>query len=369
MGARRVSTSSLVAIVASVVLHAALLGWLWAKPMPPVRVMPPAPLELTWVEVEPPTPPAPEPSEPAPVVKTPARVAKPSAPQLQLEAPRTEASDRPVDDSPRALPALTLAPGSSFMFSLDAGVAMIDRSPPRGLHSLERATNLVGDTARETIGRGKVERGLVHPYYSQLGKTLMKTWDADRVLAQGGLTAWAQQVGENFKLSNEIYLDRAAEFGRTGNPLGNVALPEQRTGPQNDRVGGIAAPDFAARKELGRQLREAYKATRRATIRVVQDPNGKLVKVELIDPSNDPKVDREAMIDVRAAAEKLPVPPPEVVGNRTELSSLWSFELVISISPPVPTFTFEFDEVSGFIDPRLPLDRRIYKKVRLISVD
>ena len=38
-------------------------------------------------------------------------------------------------------------------------------------------------------------------------------------------------------------------------------------------------------------------------------------------------------------------------------------------TPPIPTFTFEFDEALGFIDARLPLDRRIYKKVRLVSVD
>ena len=116
-------------------------------------------------------------------------------------------------------------------------------------------------------------------------------------------------------------------------------------------------------------MREQFKATRRATIRVTQDPNGKLVKVELVAPSNDSAVDKEAMADVRAAAEKMPPPPAEALEGRTELISTWAFELVVSISPPIPTFTFEFDEALGFIDARLPLDRRIYKKVRLVSVD
>mgnify|MGYP007100697806 FL=1 len=91
--------------------------------------------------------------------------------------------------------------------------------------------------------------------------------------------------------------------------------------------------------------------------------------MDLVAPSMDPQVDREALVDVRAAAQNLPVPPQEVLHGRETLTSLWELELVISISPPVPTFTFEFDEVLGFVDPRLPLDRRIYKKVRLVEVD
>ena len=58
---------------------------------------------------------------------------------------------------------------------------------------------------------------------------------------------------------------------------------------------------------------------------------------------------------------------PELAGKQT-LTSLWQFELIISISPPVPTFSLEFDEALQFVDMRLPLDRRIYKRVRLLSV-
>lgn len=151
--------------------------------------------------------------------------------------------------------------------------------------------------------------------------------------------------------------------------MGDTQLPTNRRAAVNDRVGGINGVDLDQRKELQKQMREAFKATRRAVIRVVQDQRGKLTKVELVQPSNDSKVDREALADVRSAAEKLPPPPPEALEGRTSISSLWSFELVVSISPPVPSFTFEFDEALGFIDMRLPLDRRIYKKVRLVSVE
>ncbi len=50
------------------------------------------------------------------------------------------------------------------------------------------------------------------------------------------------------------------------------------------------------------------------------------------------------------------------------MESLWQFELIISISPPVPTFSIEFDAEMKITDARLPLDRRIYKRVRLLSV-
>ena len=54
--------------------------------------------------------------------------------------------------------------------------------------------------------------------------------------------------------------------------------------------------------------------------------------------------------------------------GKKELVSLWQFELIVSVSPPVPSFSFEFDESLKFIDARMPLDRRIYKRVRLVSV-
>ncbi len=368
---RRLPISLLVALLASLVLHVGLLVWLRAQVMASAAPPPAAPMELTFVEVEPVRPPEepPAPAEkPKVAAKAPsprlARVAAPSEP-VPPAPPVTKLDAPMIDDRPVSL---TLAPGSSFAMSLDAGLELPEVTPQR-LHAPESTQALVAETARETLGRGKVDRGLVHPYYQQLGKALMKNWDADRAVSQGGLKAYTQQMGENFKLSNEIWLSKAEQYAKTGSPLGDAPLPELRTGPTNDRIGGLPAPDLAARKELQKQMREAYKATRHATLKVVQAADGKLLSVELVEPSNDAKIDREAMVDVRAAADKLPAPPPEVVGSRKQIISLWSFELVISISPPIPTFTFEFDEVIGFIDARMPLDRRIYKKVRLIAVE
>lgn len=375
------------ALVLSVAVHCALVAYAaWRPPPPePKRTVT---AEFVFETTQPP-PPEPEPTPPPPEPEPPPRAEPPKPPKTvrppppprdvpppprdvptgdvpPRDVPRDVPTADPLpQDVPRALP--TLVPGSAFAIRLDAGIE--DEVPERrGLQALEAPKDIVGSIAKETLGQGRVDRGLVHPYYSQLGKTLLKNWDADRV-AKSGLKGLLEQTQENAKLYNEIWSSRAAEYGRSGNPMGDVNLGTNRRAAVNNNIQGLSGVDLDQRKELQRQLKEAYKATRRAVIRVVQDSQGKLLKVELVQPSNDQKVDKEAMADVRSAAEKLPPPPPEALNGKTTLSSLWSFELVVSISPPVPTFTFEFDEALGFVDMRLPLDRRIYKKVRLVSVE
>lgn len=369
------------ALVISLGLHgAALVG---------VALMPDRPVpgsknsRITLVEIDLPRPEEPKPPEEPrpeqPKPRTERRVPE-VAPEASSEAPALT-SDRPQADAPSSsslepLRAPTperplLIPGGAFALSLDAGV-FDEPVEPGGLRAPAISKDLVGDLTRETIGRGKVDRGLVHPYYVQLGKALIKNWDADRAVSKKGLAGYGEQFVQNSKVFNEIWLDKATQFGATGAPIDAPVSNDnasRRTATVTNNIQGIGGVDLEARKEVSRQMREQFKTTRRATIRVVQDASGKLTKVELLSPSNDAQVDKEALADVRAAAEKLPPPPEEVLEGRKELVSTWAFELVVSITPPVPTFTFEFDEALGFIDARLPLDRRIYKKVRLVSVD
>ena len=246
---------------------------------------------------------------------------------------------------------------------MDAGEPLLEE--PGGIRAPSVSKDLVADLARETIGRGKVDRGLVHPYYSQLGKALLKNWDADRAVSSAGLKGFLDQTVENTKAWNSIWQEKAAIFGKSGSPFD--APVNVRGKPADNRL--IPGSDLNGRKEVQKMMGEQMRSTRRAQIKVTQDASGKLLKVELLKPSNDANVDRQALTDVRAAAENLPPPPAEALSGRATLVSIWEFELVISITPPVPTFTFEFDEVLGFVDARLPLDRRIYKKVRLIAVE
>lgn len=367
----------IIAAALSALLHLALV---WLALHRSVAAPKPPPSKALTVEffVEPdkaPVPPAPvvqpppAPPPPTRVTRAPARV--PSPRPQPLETPPAAPSDTPAAPGPASdTPVISDVPRLTTLVPFDPSLtmAMPDAGPDVPRPAQPTAAQLVQQLATSTLGRGRVERGLVHPYYSQLGKTLIAQWNADRVVAQGGLKNYAEQVAQNTRIFNELWLQKTEQFGKTGNPLSGDFGPSRRA-PANDRIQALPGVDFEARKELSRELKNEFKATRRATFRVVQNAQGQLTSVELVDPSNDPKVDAEALVDVKAAAEKLPPPPPEIVGADGELRSLWSFELVISISPPIPTVSFEFDEALGTIDTRLPLDRRIYKRVRLLSVE
>ena len=372
---------ALAGLLFSVLLHAAVVAWLLSRPR---AVTPAGPTtELVLVEVTlppppPPTPAAPEPEKPKPAappkVRPPAVKAKaiakvePTEPEPQPEAPPAAVvsdvprADAPLINAPRlAMPSLSMG----LTLSLDAGYAPEEERG--GLHAPEISKDLVADLARQTIGKGKVDRGLVHPYYRQLGKVLLKNWDADRAVSAKGLKGFAESTIENTKAFNKIWLEKANAYGGSGSPFDVDSNPRAKAPTTGDRL--IPGQDLAARREVAREMGKQFRSSRRAEIRVTQDPKGKLLKVELIKPSNDAYVDNQAVVDVRAAAEKLPPPPDEVAAGKQNLVSTWEFELVVSITPPVPTFTFEFDEAIGFVDVRLPLDRRIYKKVKLLSVD
>lgn len=273
-------------------------------------------------------------------------------------------ADAPVAAAPRLLAPRLGLPSLGISLSMDAGVELAQEEE-RGLRAPEIPKDLVGELARATLGKGKVDRGLVHPYYQQLGKALLKTWDADRAVSARGIKGWADSTVANTKAFNRIWLEKAQVYGSSGSPFDVAA--DGRAKPLNDRL--LPGQDLQARREVAKEMSKQFKSSRRAEIRVTQAASGKLVKVELIKPSNDANVDNQALVDVRAAAEKLPAPPEDALNGRPVLVSIWEFELVVSITPPVPTFTFEFDEALGFVDVRLPLDRRIYKKVKLLSVD
>lgn len=276
------------------------------------------------------------------------------APRLGVDAPKLSLVPRP---------SISLeAPGAPTDFGVSPEQAEGLRAPDRPKDAQELVTNIAADA----IGKAKVKRGLVHPYYSELGKALLKKWDAERAVTRNGLKGYGEQVVENSRTASRIWMEQAAAFGSSGNPLANAQddLPREAVA-----VAPSIDPNLAARQQLRKKRRQDFRATRRATIRVIQDVTGKLLEAEIVSPSNDAKIDREALADVRAAAEQLPPPPPEALGGRAQIASLWQFELVISINPPVPSFSFEFDEALGYIDPRLPLDRRIYKRVRLLQVE
>lgn len=263
---------------------------------------------------------------------------------------------------PRSGPSLLLAPdGAESGFAVDE-----EQAKGGGLRAPEVPKDLAAHIAQDAVGKAKVKRGLVHPYYADLGKAMLKHWDADRAVSQKGLRGFSQNFRENSQLGMKLWQENAEKFGQSGTPLAEAAEDAPR---MPERVSAGVDDTLSRRQALRRQNRQEWRSTRRAEIRVVQDATGRIVRAELLKPSRDPYVDKEAVRDVRSAAESMPPPPPEVLNGRDELVSHWLFELVVSINPPVPTFSFEFDEALGYIDPRMPLDRRIYKRVRLLAVD
>ncbi len=263
----------------------------------------------------------------------------------------------PRADGPR-LGASRLLPSPSLSWSPDRGVDVPDAGVPVPATPEEK----VADMVMEGVRRGKVDRGLVHPYFSELGKSLLKNWDAERAVSAKGLKGFLDQTRGNSKEWMRVWSDRAAAYANTGSAL-DADTPEAY-----DRLPPGGDPSLEARRTLRRQMKEQFRATRRAVVRVVQDTEGRLLSVELVTPSNDLQIDREAVTDIRAAAARLPVPPPEALQGRTQLVSLWQIELIISISPPVPTVSIEFDAEMKLTDMRMPLDRRLYKRVRLLEV-
>jgi TonB family protein len=200
-----------------------------------------------------------------------------------------------------------------------------------------------------------------------VGRALVRSWDAERVVKARGLSGYLADAGKNTKTYGRVWARMADGFGRSGQPSiidgGSARVREVTALPPGP------ARDALVQAEVRRQLRRAWSEGHVTTVRVVQAADGGLRSVELISPSIDADVDREALAAVRGAVTSLPPPPAEALAGRDALTTTWEFELEVSITPPIPVVALEFDEVLGVGDVRVPLDRRVWKRVRLVAID
>lgn len=347
----------LVALAASVALHLALFALLPSK-----RAVPPPRGEVVSFEVEL----RPAPASPA--------TAPPAAPSR-----RSGGARRAAAAGPRSVPAGEIAaPDASQGTTPD--LEALKAPPLRGAPDLhvrwptspdgddvgDTATDPLGEWTREQAGRARVDSGLVHPYYRDVGRALLRAWDVERAVKKHGLPGYLAQTGENISTFGRAWQQLAKGYGETGAPDvvdgGSARIRELSGLPPGP------AQDALIRGEIQRQLRSEYSKGHVTLVRVTQAADGRLLSVELASPSRDAEVDRAAIEDVRAAAQTLPVPPDDARAGRETLVSIWELELEISITPPLPTIGIEFDEVLGLKDVRVPLDRRIWKRVRLVAV-
>lgn len=392
------------ALVLSVLLHGAMGGW-WLTREPlarPVTSRAPTPIEIVLVppeskqqaaletsEAEPPQRPEqkqkpgkkPEPEALAQRPPPPPPEAPAEIPRVGEGADSSSPLERPAHGAPEPEPLaltdaplagtgapLTLRPNLHTPFSslgtgegsagggIDAGVLRIPTSAD---------SDFVEHLVQDDLARAKVKRGVAHSYYGELGKALLSAWDAEKAVDAAGLEGWLAQAGERIQNVARAYADKARGYAQTGQ-LYDAPTGKRTNAPTSAGADGALA-SLDLRRQIKEDIRKDLRESRRAEVKVIQDGSGRLLAVELVKPSRDPKIDQQALSDVRSAAAKLPPPPPEATGADDRLVSVWSFEVIISITPPVPMVAISFDEALGFFDARLPLDRRIYKRVQLLA--
>ncbi len=214
----------------------------------------------------------------------------------------------------------------------------------------------------EDEARARVERGLIDPWFATLGKALLRSWDVGRVIRSR--PDLAADLGHNSAIFGKEWSERATTYGQSGNPL-----PAGAPNPKVPETYGIVAPgnDVVMQGEATRLVHEQYQVVRRATVRVVQNAKGALLSADLELGSGDPDLDAAALYDIRAAAAALPHPPASLAQGRDYVSSEWQFELVVAVTPLAPVITFEFDELVP-PEAKVPLTRKVYKRVRLLAV-
>lgn len=366
----RRSIVPLLALAASVTLHVALGVLALSR-----RAVPPPPGQVAWVEVEL-RPALPAPSPPAPVaidVPPPAQ----AAPSQRLRSPRRAArADAGAAPSGEAVASEGRNPLAGLEADRRAGAPDLRPRWPSGTFAADALgvgeagdrtpRDALGDWAREQAGRRRVEDGLVHPYFQDVGRALLRAWDVEQTVRRRGLPGYLAQAGENVRAFGRVWQRLAAGYGASGAP----ALVDGSSARMKELSGLPAGParDALVGQELRRQLRPELSKGHLTLVRVTQALDGRLRSVELVSPSQDAAIDRAAIEGVREAAQDLPVPPEEARVARDTLVSLWEFQLEVSITPPLPVIAFEFDEVLGVTDVRLPLDRRLWKQVRLVAI-
>jgi hypothetical protein len=220
---------------------------------------------------------------------------------------------------------------------------------------------------RDDVGRSKVQSGLSDPFFQEFGREILARWTPENVVTERGLSGYVKNLGRVLVDYAAVYADQAARYGRTGSPFapGETPLGIASLAPVPEGITTQISDQMAVVRAMADQSRIRHAAL----VRVVQRADGHLVSVELVRPSDDSSVDAQALRDMRDAAARLPAPTPSALAGRTFVASIWEFSLVVSITPPLPLIAVQFDEVLGLVDVRVPLDRRLFKLVRLVSVE
>jgi outer membrane biosynthesis protein TonB len=341
----------------SLLLHAALLAWLWerapSRPVSPPSEAPPLVVDIVTLPPEPPPaptpqvpkpqapkpparprPPAPAPP-PAPLPSEPAAAEEPSSPPAEATPPTASAEDAPlVELTPR--PSL-LPPTPEEGWSLPNPS---EPEKPRG-HTLHpgdpslspevllaeekaRVTERVQTWTEDQLAELRVKNGLVHPYFSGMRASLEKQLENSPLFDEAKLSVVQQLVTS--------YLEEAQRYGsghNSGRPVNERAPPTaserleavSRGNPAHDQLRA-----FMAAGERVQQLADSF-AELVVIVEMQQALDGQLSSVKVVEPSGNKAFDKYVLEAVPPALVKLTPPPPEAIRGRTKnIRTLWAVE-------------------------------------------
>lgn len=160
-------------------------------------------------------------------------------------------------------------------------------------------------------------------------------------LAHVGANPWYYAMQRAMRRSFRPDMERVEERRRAPmNPVARVfdELSRYAPGPEPPQdVPGQPPPEVAS-SHLSREEQEALELQEwmnlnnapvtwyRVEIRVVQNPEGVVGGAWVTRSSGYPELDRQAIDAVVEGAERIPPPPPEVVGDRQAIRTDWAFE-------------------------------------------
>ncbi|HYO72565.1 MAG TPA: TonB family protein [Archangium sp.] len=370
------------ALAVSLVLHLVLLWWWQRIPLPPAQPSASShsthrPVEVLVVDVPParpapPPPPAPDPSRQGPNPRqreaprkadrsrtNPPAAGHPPAPApLASDVPRAEQGP----EKPSLLPStdtLALQSGGDFPVPPPEpgppGTRL--RAPAHPASPQELAT----ETARDTIARRRVESGLTHSYFGDMGKALVRRFRQSHAEAERGQTT-GEKVAQKAR-------DVSSVLSRSGEMEDPLKHPR--------RVDPLAAGPASHPMLEEAQKRLAYSLPNKwthsegvAVVRLTQGADGKVLSVELLSPSGNGGLDQAAITSVKELGEELTALPPEVLMGRDSVVSEWKFELLRTVGGPGANgvgIVGTFDPVTGIEDALPTFAARSQVRVTLVA--
>jgi TonB C terminal len=321
-----------VVLAFSLALHVVILWW---QRIPTPRAQHPetslsiqSPVEVTPGDVPPGRILIRPPSEPAPPRQGPKRRKREAGRSgthtdpLASDVPRAEQGP----ERPTLLPSpevLVLPPGG------ERPVSPPEPGPPgtrlRAPEHPASLQELVAETVRDAVARRRVENGLAHSYFGDMGKQFLRRFGQRHADVERGMTA-REKVARKARDVSSV-LSRSAEME---DPLAHPRRPDPlASGPS------LHSSLEEAQRNLAYSLPYLWTYSEGATVvRLTQAADGKVLAVEVITPSGNGELDKAAVMAVWDLGEALPALPPEVLMSRDSVVSEWRFEVQRTVAGP-----------------------------------